>query len=164
MPSLRARMARHGFESNDDYEYRVRCLMSYPARGLRCLSVEGESGRRKTAFATALARALDWDHVLYHDFTATEPLPGRVEVPDHDDEEGQAPVQLTVFDRTLSEACALSEADATVLIVDQLQEKDRPTGRKHEKRYFKLHDATILRKYFQADGWKERGENHQIKI
>ncbi|MEM9301650.1 MAG: hypothetical protein AAGE01_06040 [Pseudomonadota bacterium] len=124
MASLRSRMARHGFESNDDYEYRVRCLLSYPTRGLRCLAVEGDSGRRKTAFATALARALEWQHVLYHDFAASEPLPGRIEVPDLPAEEGEAPVQLTPFDRTVSEACAFSEAEGTVLIVDQLQEAD----------------------------------------
>lgn len=124
MATLRARMARHGFESNDDYEYRVRCLLSYPARGLRCLTVEGDSGRRKTAFASALARAIEWDHVLYHDFTAPEGLPGRIEVPHLEDAEGEAPIPLTRFDRIVIEACAFSEAASTVLILDQLQAAD----------------------------------------
>ena len=117
-------MARNGFESNDDYEYRVRCLLSYPASGLRTLAVEGESGRRKTAFANALANALGWDHVLYHDFTATGPRLGQLEVPDVPDAEGESAVPLTTFDRTLSEACAFSEAASTILIVDQLQAAD----------------------------------------
>ena len=122
--NLRRRMARHGFESNDDYEYRVRCLLTYATQGLRCLSVEGDSKRRKTAFANALGQALDWPHLLYHDFTQTEDLPGRVKVPDLEDQEGKSPAQLSAFDRIVSEACAFSEAEPTILIVDQLQAAD----------------------------------------
>lgn len=117
-------MAGHGFESNDDYEYRVRCLLNYATQGLRCLSVEGESKRRKTAFANALGQALDWPHVLYYDFTQSDDLPGRVTVPDIEHEEGSSPVQLSAFDRIVSEACAFSEAEQTILIVDQLQAAD----------------------------------------
>ena len=121
---LRVRMAEHGFESNDDYEYRVRCLLSYPARGLRTLAVEGDSERRKTAFANALARALDWPHILYHDFTQTDDPPALATVPDRPDEEGPPPRQLTAFDRVVSEACAYSEAERTILILDQLHAAD----------------------------------------
>lgn len=124
MANLRTRMARFGFESNDDYDYRLRCLLNYRTKGLRCLSVEGDSKRRKTAFANALGQALDWPHLLYHDFTQVEDPPGKARVPDLDDEEGEPPTPLTAFDRVVSEACAFSEAEFTILILDQLQAAD----------------------------------------
>ncbi len=73
MPSLREKLAQHGFESNDDYEFQVRCLLESPTRTLRTLNIEGDGERRKTAFSTALARALEFPHVLYHDFTEVHP-------------------------------------------------------------------------------------------
>ena len=76
MPSLRDKLARYGFESNDDYEFQVRCLLESPTRALRTLNIEGDSGRRKSAFATALGRALEFPHLLYLDFTEpTRPCP-----------------------------------------------------------------------------------------
>lgn len=114
---LRKRMAEFGFESNEDYEYRVRCLLGYRPSGLRACVVEGESERRKTAFANALARALDWGHVLYHDFSEPEDPPPPFEP---SDEDGEPMIPLTRFDRAMSEACALSEAESTILILDQL--------------------------------------------
>ncbi|MFZ0790821.1 MAG: hypothetical protein WAM94_14520, partial [Chromatiaceae bacterium] len=73
MSSLREKLAQHGFESNDDYEFQVRCLLESPIRTLRALNITGDGERRKTAFATALARALEFPHCLYHDFTEKHP-------------------------------------------------------------------------------------------
>jgi hypothetical protein len=116
--SLRHRLAEYGFESNDDYDYALRCLFDADIHQLRILHVDGEGGRRKTAFANALAHALEYDHVLYHDFSRTDPPPPPVPV----DELASAPEPgLSSFERSVVEACAYSEAARTVLILDQLQ-------------------------------------------
>lgn len=116
MPNLRRLMSEFGFESNDDYEYQMSCFLKSPGRVLRCLNIEGELGRRKTAFANALACALEYPHVLFHDFSQPEP------VTEPESDEQQAP--LSQFDRVVSEACAYSEAEPTILIIDQLQLAD----------------------------------------
>lgn len=123
--SLRRRMAEFGFESNDDYEYPIRALMSARVEHLRCLQVAGESGRRKTAFANALAHALDYPHVIYHDFSLPEP-PAPTIIVTAKDEENPEPAEpgLTRFERAVVEACAFSEAARAVLILDQLQAAD----------------------------------------
>jgi hypothetical protein len=124
MPSLREKMAEHGFESNDDYEFQVRCLLESPTRGLRALNIEGDSERRKTAFASALAQALDFPHCLYHDFTERHPpLPDLI-LPASKDELGREEPPIEPFDQLVSEACAQSEGDPTILILDQLQAAD----------------------------------------
>ena len=74
MASLRTRMARHGFESNDDYELQMRCFLEQPVSHLRCLNIEGDLPRRKTAFAQALAHA----RVARLCFGATDPKSGGV--------------------------------------------------------------------------------------
>jgi hypothetical protein len=117
-------MAEHGFESNDNYEYHVRCLLEYPTSGLRCLNVEGQSTRRKTAYANALALSLDYPHVIYYDFTQKHDPVAKVELPDRPDEEGPPQKPVSAFDRAVSEACAYSEAEQTILIIDQLQAAD----------------------------------------
>jgi hypothetical protein len=54
-------MAEHGFESNDDYEFQVRCLLESPTRGLRTLNIEGGLGaaqdslRQRTGPRTGLS-------------------------------------------------------------------------------------------------------------
>ena len=121
MGHLRQRMAQHGFESNDNYEYHVRCLLNYPTTGLRCLNVEGQSKRRKTAYANALALALDYSHVIYYDFTQLSDPDAKTELPNREDEEGPPQKPVSAFDRAVSEACAYSEAEQTILIIDQLQ-------------------------------------------
>jgi hypothetical protein len=124
MPSLREKMAGHGFESNDDYEFQVRCLLESPTRGLRTLNIEGDSQRRKTAFAHALARALEFPHCLYHDFTERHPpLPDLI-LPPSKDELGRVEPPIEPLDQTVSEACAQSEGEPTILILDQLQAAD----------------------------------------
>ncbi len=113
---LRDALAAHGFESHEDYAYALRCLFEQPGRRLRCLAVEGDCGRRKTAFATALSGALDFPHSLYLDLAA--PLPGGG---DGDKAAGGA---LSPLDRLLSDACAYSEAEPTLCVLDQLQALD----------------------------------------
>ncbi len=117
-------MAQFGFESNDSYDYQLRCLLDRQTSGLRCLNVEGRSTRRKTAFANALARALDYPHLLYYDFTQHEAPFTPAPLPNHDQEEGAIEEPISAFDRVVSEACAFSEADPAVLILDQLQAAD----------------------------------------
>jgi hypothetical protein len=121
--SLRKRLAEFGFESNDDYEFQLRCLFAARLERLRCLHVAGESGRRKTAFANALAHALDYPRVLYHDFTAPEPQAPvvTIQVDEGGSVHGATEAPMTAFERVLTEACAFSEAERTILILDQLQ-------------------------------------------
>lgn len=117
--SLRKKLAEFGFESNDDYDYPIRCLFEAHLNRLRVLHVDGRGGRRKTAFAHALGHALEFDHVLYHDFSRVEPVDTPPVIPD---ETGQpSEPALPPFERALIEACAYSEASRTILILDQLQ-------------------------------------------
>ncbi len=122
MASLREKMAEHGFESNASYDYIVRCLQNAPGPTIPCLNIEGDGGRRKTAFANALAHALESGHILYHDFTQTEPTPQTVTIADEDNGKEGPPIAL--FDRTMSDVCAFSEAEKTILILDQLHAAD----------------------------------------
>jgi hypothetical protein len=124
MASLRETMARNGFESNDDYEFQVRCLLNGPADGIRTLSIEGDGGRRKTAFATALAHALERPHVLYHDFADRSRALPEVILPEAQDEYGRKGAPIEPLDDIVSHACALSEAEGVVLILGQLQVAD----------------------------------------
>ena len=121
---LRRRMAEHGFESNDNYEYHVRCLLNYDSKGLRCLNIEGQSKRRKTAYANALALALEYPQVIYYDFTELNDSDAKIESPPGQDQEGPVQKPISAFDRAVSEACAYSEAEQTILIIVQLQAAD----------------------------------------
>lgn len=121
--NLRHALAQHGFESNDDYEFALRCLFEAQAAHLRVLHVDGAAGRRKTAFATALARALEYPHILYHDFGQREPPPAPIHAVDEPPHEPtEAP--MSAFERVVTEACAYSEGERTILILDQLQLAD----------------------------------------
>lgn len=123
--NLRHALARHGFESNDDYEFALRCLLESEASHLRVLHVDGAAGRRKTAFATALAHALDYPHAIYHDFSRAEPPPPAIAPSADDDAEPEAlEPPMSGFERAVTEACAYSEGARTILILDQLQAAD----------------------------------------
>jgi len=124
MQNLREKMAEHGFEANTDYAYHVRCLLSQPDDQIPALSVEGDSGRRKTAFATALAGALEYPQRIYHDFTQVNDPPPKVVPPPSKDEEGREEPPIPAFERAIGDACAYSEGEKTVLILDQLQAAD----------------------------------------
>jgi len=124
--TLRRRMAEFGFESNEDYEFQVRALFAARIDHLRCLAVCGESGRRKTAFANALAQALEYPHVVYYDFSLPEAPGPQVIVVSAEEQENPQPADapLSRFERAVVEACAFSEAARTVLVLDQLQAAD----------------------------------------
>ena len=123
--SLRKQLALHGFESNDDYDFPLRCLFEAELGHLRCLNLTGAQGRRKTAFANALGLALDYPHRLYHDFSVPEPPPAPIVLSMEESESG-GPIEapLTAFERAVTEACAYSEGTRTVLVLDQLQDAD----------------------------------------
>jgi hypothetical protein len=124
MPNLRETMADFGFESNEDYDYQVRCLLQAPFAGIRCLNIEGDSKRRKTAFATALADALAYPHILYHDCSEQRPPQPDFILPPSKDEMGRQVPPIESLDQRFAEACGFSEAENTVLILDQLQAAD----------------------------------------
>ncbi|MBK8286222.1 MAG: ATP-binding protein [Ahniella sp.] len=124
--NLRRKLAEAGFESNDDYEFQVNSLFAVDLAHLRSLHVAGDSGRRKTAFANALAQALGYPRVVYHDFSVPEPPAPTVIVTriDEDDTGETLEPNLTGLDRAVIEACAFSEAERSILIIDQLQAAD----------------------------------------
>jgi hypothetical protein len=122
--SLQNRMTRFGFESNDDYSFQIHCLFNSQLIGIRCLNLEGEADRHRTAFANALARALDYPHILYHDFSQKHPPPPDIILPPSRDETGREELPIDPFDDLMSKACAFSEGEKTLLIIDQLQQAD----------------------------------------
>lgn len=122
--TLRKKLAAFGFESNDDYEFALRCLFEPELPHLRVLHVDGAGGRRKTAFANALANALEYPHVLYHDFSSEEAPAAPQPIQLDDGSQGPAEPAATAFDRAVTEACAYSEGARSILILDQLQAAD----------------------------------------
>lgn len=117
-------MSEHGYESNESHDYLVRCLNSAPGPNIKCLNIEGDGGRRKTAFASALAHALEPTHVLYHDFTQDEPVLPSNTLKTAEDNEGPDEPPVLLFDRMMSDVCAYSEGEKTILIIDQLHAAD----------------------------------------
>lgn len=118
---LNDKLAEHGFVSDQDFTYPLRCFFNASSNHLNCLHVDGLPGRHKTAFAYALAKALDYPDMIYHEAQSLShvPLPKvKVNVNTDEDEEGEAPIPL--LEQDISEACAKSEANPTVLILDQL--------------------------------------------
>jgi len=124
MSTLQKRMAEFGFESNEDYQYHLRCLMNSQFDGIKTINIEGHKGRRKTAFANAFARALDTPELFYYDFTQKTEIEGKVVIPPSKDEQGISVQAVNNFDHIMSEACAFSEAEQTIIILDQLHTAD----------------------------------------
>jgi len=122
MSLLKQQLAEYGFESRESYDYAVNCLLTSPGENIRCLNVDGDPGRRKTAFAHALAQALDYEHVLYYEFGIEKPVAQVIHVNEGEEIPEEPPTQP--FDRVMTEACALSEAEKTILILDQLDKAD----------------------------------------
>ncbi len=116
---LKEKLLKAGFDSNASYDHVVKCFLETPNDNLRCLGVDGDEGRHKTVFAHALAQALGNQHILYFEYGLDEPsMPTFVKV----DEEGVvAEPPVAELDKIMSEACALSEAESTAIILDQLQ-------------------------------------------
>ncbi|MCK5337079.1 MAG: hypothetical protein KAQ67_13000 [Gammaproteobacteria bacterium] len=118
MYSLKQRMEHHGFVSHKDYEYALRCMNNSAAGHIKTLNIEGEPGRRKTAFANALAHALEYKHIHYYEFGLENKSPILIQF---DNEEQTIDTQpMEDFEKIIIESCALSEAETTVLILDQL--------------------------------------------
>lgn len=141
--SLRRRLAEFGFESNDDYTFQIDCLMRADVAHLRSLHIAGDSGRRKTALANALALALEFPRIVYHDFAQPEPPPPPIIVTTNDDgtaQDGPQELPPTAFERAVTEVCAFSEGERAVLILDQLQLAD-------------FHDQTRLFQFIQTHLW-----------
>ena len=124
MSILQKKMADFGFESNDDYEYHLRCLMNSQFKGIKTINIEGHKGRRKTAFSNALGLALEYPNLFYYDFTQKAEAEGKVIIPPSEDEQGISEAPVTDFDHIMSEACAFSEGEQTILILDQLHTAD----------------------------------------
>ena len=119
---LKQQLAEYGFDSPDNYDFAIQCFLHNPVSHIRCLNVDGDPGRRKTAFAHALGQALNYDHVLYYEFGMEKPVQQVVRVQDGEEVAEEPPTHP--FDRIMTEACALSEADKTVLILDQLHKAE----------------------------------------
>ena len=119
MQLLKQALAEYGFESRDNYDYEVQCLLNTPNDNIRVLNVDGDPGRRKTAFAHALGQVLEYDHFLYYEF-GTDPLQAEV-IRIHDGEAQAKEPPTSPFDRVMTEACAQSEGARTLLILDQFQ-------------------------------------------
>lgn len=118
MSALKDKLAEYGFDSPENHDYAVQRFLTNPTHYVRCLNIEGDAGRRRTAFAHALAQVLDTNHVLYFEFGAEPPKPQLVRVHEGEDLPSEPPT--SAFDRVMTEACALSEAEKTVLIIDQM--------------------------------------------
>jgi len=118
VPSLKACLAQHGFTSSENYDYAVQCFLTNPVEHLRCLHIDGDCGRRRTAFAHAFAHSLHAEQVIYHEFGVEKPIPRVIRIQEGDEVVEEPPVDA--LDRVMTEACAQSEATQTVLILDQL--------------------------------------------
>jgi hypothetical protein len=143
--SLRRKLAEHGFESNDDYDHALRCLLDQTVPHLRVLHVDGAAGRRKTAFAQALGPALGYAHTLYHDFSVPEPPAAPLAVVLDDGSPGPTEAPLSAFERAMTEACAYSESAPTLLILDQLQAA-------HFNDQRRLYDFAMMREWTNGAG------------
>jgi len=115
---LKNGLSQHGFTSTESYDHAVRCFLTSPTPHIRCMNVDGDCGRRRTAFAHALANTLGASQVLYYEFGKDKPVPQIIRVQEGEEVVEEPPVEA--FDRVLTEACAQSEAEQTVLILDQL--------------------------------------------
>jgi hypothetical protein len=126
--TLRRKLAEFGFESNDDYDFAVRCWLEIDANStrsnVRAAELVGSVLRRKTAFAHALGHALEVPHRLYLDFSnqrkESEALPALSQEEAIDTGDKRAAQPLSALERVITEACAFSESARTLLILDQL--------------------------------------------
>ena len=115
---LKQQLAEYGFEARENYDYAVQCFLNSSNHNIPCLNVDGDPGRRKTAFAHALAQVMDVSHVLYFEFGAEKPVPQVVRVVEGEEVVEEPPT--APFDRVMIQACTLSEAETTILILDHL--------------------------------------------
>jgi len=115
---LKPLLSQHGFTSEENYDHAVRCFLTNPIESIRCLHIDGDCGRRRTAFANSLAYVLGAEQVLYYEFGKDKPIPQIIRIQEGEEVIEEPPVDA--FDRVLTEACAQSEAEETILVLDQL--------------------------------------------
>jgi hypothetical protein len=115
---LKQQLAEFGFEARENYDYAVQCFLNSPNHHIPCLNVDGDPGRRKTAFAHALAQVMDVHHILYYEFDMEKTASQMIRVIEGE-EVIEAP-PTSSFDRIMTEACTLSEAETAILILDHL--------------------------------------------
>lgn len=115
---LKSRLSQNGFTSSESYDHAVQCFLNNPNEHVRCMHVDGDCGRRRTAFAHALANVLDATQVLYYEFGKDKKVPQIIRIQEGEEVVEEPPVEA--LDRILTEACAQSEAEKTILILDQL--------------------------------------------
>ena len=116
--SLKSLLSQNGFTSSESYDHAVQCFLSNPTDHIRCMYVDGDCGRKRTAFAHALANALRAPQIMYYEFGKDKAVPQIIRIQDGEEIIEEPPVEA--LDRILTEACAQSEAEPTVLILDQL--------------------------------------------
>ena len=116
--SLKSLLSKNGFTSSESYDHAVQCFLSNPTDHIRCMHVDGDCGRKRTAFAHALANALRAPQVMYYEFGKDKAVPQIIRIQEGEDIIEEPPIEA--LDRMLTEACAQSEAERTVLILDQL--------------------------------------------
>lgn len=119
---LKQKLAEYGFEARENYDYAVQCFLNSPNQNIPCLNVEGSPGRRKTAFAYALGQVMDVNHLLYFEFGVEQPVAQNIRIIDGEEIPEEPPTRP--FDRIMTEACTLSEAESTILILDHLHLAD----------------------------------------
>ncbi|HEY9051850.1 MAG TPA: hypothetical protein VIQ03_09920 [Gammaproteobacteria bacterium] len=139
---LNKKLAEFGFESRESYDYAIQRFLQNPTENIRCLNIDGDPGRRKTAFAHALAQAMEFDHVLYYEFGTEKTGPQVVRVHDGEDVKEEPPT--SPFDRIMTEACALSEAEKSILILDQMHLAEF-------KQHIRLYDFTKSKIWSYSD-------------
>jgi len=149
MVSLKTRLAQNGFTSTESYDYALQCFLNSPGSQVRCLHVDGDCGRRRTAFAHALANTLDAQQVIYYEFGKDKPVPQIVRIIEGEEIVEEPPVDA--LDRVLIEACAQSEAEQTVLILDQL----------HKTQFL---NHIRLFEFMQTGTWKYSGVQYQANL
>jgi hypothetical protein len=116
--SLKNHLSQYGFTCGESYDHAVQCFLSNPTEHIRCLHIDGDCGRRRTAFAHALANALQVSQIMYYEFGKDKPVAQIIRIQEGEEVIEEPPVDA--LDRILTEACAQSEAEQTVLILDQL--------------------------------------------
>ena len=115
---LKQPLAEYGFEARENYDYAVQCFLNNPNLNIACLNVDGDPGRRKTAFAHALAQVMEVNHLLYFEFGIEKTEKQVIRMVEG--EEVIEETSIRPFDRIMTEACTLSEAESTILILDHL--------------------------------------------
>jgi len=155
MSSLKLRLSQNGFTSSESYDHAVQCFINNPTSHVRWLHVDGDCGRRRTAFANALAHALQAENseqktqVLYYEFGKDKPVPQIVRIIEGEEIVEESPVEA--LDRILTEACALSEAEPTVLVLDQL----------HKTQFL---NHIRLYEFLQSGVWKYSDVQYQANL